>query len=153
MTWRTLMLLSLLMLAACKTTRTLRMAHVIGTWHGSSMQPHNSDFPIHWVVDRSAGGTFSVTLYEEKPCGLSVLSREAGRWGLSNGFYTAVTTQVDGEAVDASNPFYQDVYEVLGSSRRQFRYRSITHDITFESTRVNSGYMPSLPMCAEEGLR
>jgi hypothetical protein len=143
--------LLLLSLVACTTTSTIPMGHVTGTWYGSSHQPSNSRFRIHWVIDRSSDGTFALATYEEKPCGLAPFTQESGRWSMSNGIYTALTTHVDGEATDASDKYYQDVYEVIGSSPDRLTYRSITYDIEFEARRVKSGYRPPLTTCPSGG--
>ena len=136
-----------LVLGACATTSTIRMATVVGTWYGVSKQPQMSPHPIHWVVDRSADGTFSVAFHEQQPCGLSQLPTESGRWAMSNGYYTAVTTRIGDEATDTSNAFFQDVYEILDVSRDRIRYRSLKYGIEFDATRVSPGYLPPIAIC------
>lgn len=150
MIWRTLVLFSFLIQVACSTTSSTRVPLVVGTWYGSSLQPHTSPYPIHWVSEDSADGTFSMVTYEERPCGLRVFSREAGRWGMSNGIYTIITTQLNGNAVNSADRYLQDVYEVNSISRDKFTYRSITYGIEFEARRVQPGYKPPLTMCSSD---
>lgn len=147
MNWRASVIPPLLMLVACATTATVRTSDLDGTWYGSAHQSHTSPYEIHWVIERFPNGTFAMVTYEEKPCGLSVFSREAGRWSMSNDIYTAITTRLNGESVDSSKSYFQDVYEVLSASRNTFKYRSVTYGIEFEARRVTSGYKPNLAMC------
>lgn len=144
---RLLLLVPVLVLSSCATTSSIPMSHVVGTWTGVSFQPHNSPYPIHWVSNTHADGTYELVTYEELPCGLRVYSRESGRWGISNGLETLVTASVNGNPVDSSEPYFQDVYEIISVSRDARKYRSITHGIEFESRRVAAGYKPPLPMC------
>lgn len=148
MIWRTTGFLIFLAIGGCATTDSVRMSHLAGAWYGSAHQSHLGPYLLHWVNDRSEDGTFSIVFYEERGCGLSEVSREEGRWSMGNGIYTTVTTRVDGRAVNTADPFYQDVYEVLGASRNTLRYRSISHGIEFEAERVKPGYRPPLPMCS-----
>jgi hypothetical protein len=127
---------------------------VVGRWYGVERQPRESNVPIHWILERHENGTFDLTTFEERNCKVVAFTRESGRWALSNGLYSTVTTEVKGKKVDSSARYFQDIYDLEEVSSDRVTYTSIAEGIRFVGRRVSEDFVPSpATPCGSTGLQ
>ena len=138
-----LLLLLAAFLSGCATTSNVYLNTVAGRWYGVERQPRESSYPVHWIVERHEDGTFDVTTFEEKNCKVIAFTRESGRWALSNGLYSTITTEVDGKRVNSSERYYQDIYALEEVTPDRMIYTSIAEGIRFTGKRVPEDFVPS----------
>lgn len=131
------------LISGCATTSSIYLNTVAGRWYGVERQPRESDAPVHWILERHANGTFDLTTFEERGCKVIAFTRESGRWALSNGLYSTVTTEVNGRKVNSSERYYQDIYALEEVSSDRITYTSIAVGIRFVGRRVSEDFVPS----------
>lgn len=136
------------LISDCATTSSLPMRSATGTWYGSGIQPQIGPELIHWIIHRRPNGTFQFISLTERSCRLYPNTIESGRWAISNGLYTVVTDRVNDRAVDSSDHFYQDIYEIKSFTHDSFQFKSIAYDLTFQGRRVAEDFKP-VPKCRE----
>jgi hypothetical protein len=140
--------------SGCATTSNVYLNTVAGRWYGVESQPRESDSPVHWILERHGDGTFDLTTFEERNCKVVAFTRESGRWSLSNGLYSTVTTEVNGKKVDSSKRYYQDIYALEEVTSDRIAYTSIAESIRFVGRRVSEGFVPSPTMlCGSQELQ
>lgn len=114
-----------------------------GTWYGEfSAGP---DQPLQrFLTTRSADGTFALVarLYDR---GRSTSElRNKGLWGVSNGMYFTVTTEVDGKRTDPRTADLVNPYLVRSLVAGSFEYQHIPSGRIFRVMRVDPA-MTRLP--------
>ncbi len=87
-------------------------------------------------MKRRADGTFTIFFTSLAPDATASLQMESGTWSYENGKYTAVTTEIDFEPTDLSDPSYTDTYEIISMQKHQMKYYHRGAGITFVSRRV-----------------
>lgn len=128
--------LPLLFCGAAAAAPSEQEALATGTWYGEfSAGP---DQPLQrFLTTRLADGTFSlVARVYEKGRSKSEL-RNKGLWGVSNGVYFTVTTEVDGKRTDPRNADLVNPYLVRSLVAGTFEYQHIPSGRIFRVTRVD----------------
>lgn len=115
---------------------------IAGLWYGSGWQPDESRYPIHWILDRRADGTFRLATYEEIECTFIPWTSESGRWELDGSTYTVTTLVVNSEAVDTSDSYYRDVYTVNHATEDRLIYTHKLLGMEFDSRRIPEDFNP-----------
>ena len=108
----------------------------IGTWYGEFSPGPNQPLQ-RFINTRQADGSYTVQarLYE-KGRFISEL-RNRGLWGISNGLYYTVTTEVNGEKTDLKNPEVTHPYLVRSINPTVFEYQHIASGNKFRVLRVD----------------
>lgn len=111
-------------------------ALLIGTWYGEYAPGPGAPVQRH-VTTRRADGTFSLQarLYEPGKPPSDVLVNN-GLWGVSNGLYFTVTTEVNGGRTDSRNPEIVNSYLVRDLQRNAFTYQHVLSGTELKVTRV-----------------
>ncbi len=107
-----------------------------GTWYGEFSA--GADQPLQrFITTRQADGSFSLVarLYQKGRATTEL--RNKGLWGISNGLYFTVTTEVDGKRTDPSNAELTNPYLVRGLNSGAFEYQHIASGRLFRVTRVD----------------
>ncbi len=110
-------------------------AMLVGTWLGA-FQPQPGAPLQRFLTTRRADGTYTLVarMYEEgKPPSELVNS---GLWGVSNGLYFTVTTEIDGVRTDSRNPVMINAYLVGELQPDAFGYQHVLSGYRFQVTRV-----------------
>lgn len=108
----------------------------VGTWYGEYAPAPNQPLQ-RFIVTRLADGSFSLQarLYEKGKIVSDLRNR--GLWGISNGMYFTVTTEVNGERTDFKNPGVTHPYLVRTLSQGEFEYQHIPSGNKFRVVRVD----------------
>jgi len=111
-----------------------RMA--VGTWYGE-FSPGAGQPLQRFINTRRDDGTFTVVarLYQQgKP---PQELRNSGLWGVSNGLYFTVTTEVGGQRTDTKKPDVNHVYLVRALTADSFEYQHVQSGNVFRVTRAD----------------
>lgn len=111
-------------------------ALAVGTWYGEFSA--SADQPLQrFLTTRSADGTYAlVARMYDKGRATSEL-RNKGLWGISNGLYFTVTTEIDGRRTDARTANVSNPYIVRNLAGGSFEYQHIPSSRVFRVMRVD----------------
>jgi hypothetical protein len=129
-----------LSLAACAHAQPHSDAEkkAVGTWYGEySAAPRPG--VQRFVTTRSADGTFTVhaRMYENGRMIADLTNR--GLWGVSNGMYFTVTTEVNDRKTEARTPEVINAYLVQKLEGDEFEYMHVASGNRFRVRRVEPG--------------
>lgn len=116
-----------------------------GYWYGESYQPSLRE-TTQELIDRRADGTFEIEFRLYKHCTLAFEEKEAGRWSLNGRIYHTDTLYVNGRAVDAKLPYYQDDYAIEKLEEGVFTSRHLKSGVRSTSRKVTRDFI--FPACA-----
>lgn len=140
--WRRLMMAGLLALAALEPGRAVatelsaqeRLA--VGTWYGEYSA--GAGQPVQRFINtRQADGTYVLVarMYDKgKP---TTELRNKGLWGISNGLYFTITTEINGQRVDPAKADAAQPYLVQSLNSMSFEYAHVASGNRFRVTRVD----------------
>jgi hypothetical protein len=108
---------------------------MVGTWYGE-FAPDPSKPVQRFVTTRNADGSYSIhaRLYQNGKV-IGEL-RNRGLWGLSNGMYFTVTTEVDDKKTDPRIPDVINAYLVQALAGNNFEYVHVASGNRFKVVRV-----------------
>ena len=109
---------------------------MLGTWYGEFAP--GPKLPLQRFINvRNADGTFVVRarMYEGGKVVAEV--RNAGLWGISNGMYFTVITEVDGRPSDPKRPEAVNAYLVKSLDADRFAYVHVASGGQFVVTRID----------------
>lgn len=109
---------------------------VLGTWYGEFSPGPN--LPLQRFINvRNADGTFAVRarMYEGGKVVAEV--RNSGLWGVSNGMYFTIVTEVNGTPSDPKRPEAVNAYLVKSLGADRFEYVHVASGGQFVVTRVD----------------
>jgi hypothetical protein len=110
----------------------------VGAWYGEYSQPPHRVVQ-KFITTRGADGTFAIhaRLYE---AGRRIGElHNSGLWGLSNGMYFTVTTEIDGRRTDARGTDVINAYLVQRLEGDEFEYVHVASGNRFKVRRVQPG--------------
>jgi len=107
-----------------------------GTWYGE-FSPGPGQPLQRFLTTRLADGTFMLVarLYENGRAKSEL--RNAGLWGISNGLYFTVTTEVDGKRLDPRNAEMANPYLIRSLAAGTFEYQHIASGRLFRVKLVD----------------
>lgn len=122
--------------AVATATPSGQEAQATGTWYGEFSA--GADQPLQrFLTTRSADGTYTlVARMYDKGRPTSEL-RNKGLWGISNGLYFTVTTEVDGKRTDPRSGETSNPYLVRSLAGDSFEYQHIPSGRVFRVMRVD----------------
>ncbi len=128
--------LALVACGAAAAAPSEQEALATGTWYGEfSAGP---DQPLQrFLTTRSADGTFILVARMYGAGRATSELRNKGLWGLSNGMYFTVTTEVDGKRTDPRNAELVNPYLVRSLAGGTFEYQHIPSGRVFSVKRVD----------------
>lgn len=131
----------LLVLVLAATAATAAVAapsdaesQAVGTWYGEFAE---TGAPAQrFLTTRLPDGTYILRarLYDKSPP-TELVNR--GLWGISNGLYFTITTEINGQAVDARNAQAANHYLVQSQSATELVYRHLPSNRSFRVVRVD----------------
>jgi hypothetical protein len=138
--WRRRWLAGLLGLAMAGAAGALPLSEqektAVGTWYGEFSS--GADKPLQrFLSTRQPDGTYvlQARLYEKgKP---TTELRNKGLWGISNGLYFTVTTEVNGLRTDFKSPEVSNPYLVRALGPEVFEYQHIPSGNLLRAIRVD----------------
>ena len=132
--WTAALLLALCGAAAAAPSEQEALA--TGTWYGEFSAGLGQPLQ-RFLTTRSADGTFTLVarLYEQGRATSQLQNK--GLWGVSNGMYFTVTTEIDGERTDPRNGDLVNPYLVRSLVAGTFEYQHIPSGRVFRATRVD----------------
>lgn len=108
----------------------------VGTWYGE-FSPSAGQAVQRFLTIREADGSLTIQarLYE----GSKVLSevRNRGLWGISNGMYFTVTTEVNGQKTDPRLPEVINAYLIQKLAAGEFEYLHVASGNRFHVQKVD----------------
>ncbi|MBC5763567.1 hypothetical protein [Ramlibacter albus] len=109
-----------------------------GTWYGE-YQPAPRQALQRFVTTRAADGTFTLhaRMYENGKVVAELKNR--GLWGVSNGMYFTVTTEVNDLPTEARKPDVINAYLVQKLEGDEFEYMHVASGNRFRVKRVEAG--------------
>jgi hypothetical protein len=134
-------LFAIVLLAPAATTalaqeQSMAEQRMVGTWYGE-FAPSASSPAQRFITVRRADGTFTLQarMYQD---GKKVAeARNSGMWGISNGMYFTVTTEVNGKPSDAKRPEAINAYLVKVLDANRFEYMHVASGSQFTVTRAD----------------
>jgi hypothetical protein len=109
---------------------------MVGTWYGEFMPEVGAPLQ-RFVIVRKVDGTFTILARIYKDNKLIGETRNAGLWGISNGIYFTVTTEVNGVRSDPKLPQAINAYLVKSLQTDRFDYVHFASGRSFTVTRVD----------------
>jgi hypothetical protein len=108
----------------------------VGTWVGEVKEGNKVE---RFITVREADGTYSVhaRIYENGK-GTSDI-RNSGLWGISNGLYFTVITEVNGTKADMRNPQLSNSYIIQLLDANTFEYTHLASGYRFRVVRAQPG--------------
>lgn len=124
--------------AALSQGRSDAEKHAVGTWYGE-FPPAPRKTVQRFLTVREPDGSFTVhaRLYENGK--LVNELRNRGLWGVSNGMYFTVTTEVNGRKTEARTPDVINAYLVQKLEGDDFEYVHVASGNRFRVQRVEPG--------------
>ena len=109
---------------------------LVGTWMGE-FSPNASSPVQRFITTRRADGTFDLQARMYQDGKMIGEARNNGMWGVSNGMYFTVTTQVNGKPSDPKRPEAVNAYLVKSLEADRFSYVHVASGGEFTVTRVD----------------
>ena len=140
--WCAIALLALAATNALAQEQSIAEQRMVGTWYGefapSASSPMKRSITAQrFITVRRADGTFTLQarMYQD---GKKVAeARNSGMWGISNGMYFTVTTEVNGKPSDAKRPEAINAYLVKALDANRFEYMHVASGSQFTVTRAD----------------
>ena len=110
--------------------------HFVGCWTGEAFQPASGDNQ-RWKLNRRPEGTFTIFFTALAPNATAWPQMESGTWSYKNGRYITITTEIDFEPTDLSDPSFTDTYEIVSLQKDKMVYHHPGAGITFTSHRIS----------------
>ena len=137
-----LVVLALLLAAAsvhaAEPQHSVDEQRMVGTWYGEFAPQPNA--PVQrFITIRKADGTFTLQARIYEGGKMAAEARNAGLWGISNGMYFTVTTQVNGKRSDPKLPEAINAYLVQSIDANRFEYVHFASGRKFVVTRIEDG--------------
>jgi hypothetical protein len=116
--------------------RSVAEERMAGTWYGefSAGGPAPSQ---RFLTTRRADGTFTLQARMYEGGKVVAEARNGGMWGISNGMYFTVTTEINGAPSDAKRPDAINAYLVKSVDADRFEYVHVATGNRFVVTRVD----------------
>jgi hypothetical protein len=108
---------------------------MVGTWYGE-FAPRPGMPVQRFLYNRKADGSFTLVARLYAPGKPPTELRNSGLWGISNGLYFTVTTEVDGVRTDTRSPDTINPYLVQDLQQDAFSYRHVLSGNVFRVVRV-----------------
>ncbi|MGE0329417.1 MAG: hypothetical protein AB7P37_01840 [Ramlibacter sp.] len=125
------------------------MAHLPGAWAASEHEtlaagswygevPATADQPLQrFMTQRQPDGTFTLlTRLYQNGRAVSEL-RNAGLWGVSNGLYFTITTEINGKRTETRTTELSNAYLIRSLTAEAFEYQHIASGRMFRVKRVD----------------
>lgn len=110
---------------------------LVGRWMGE-FSP-GPDAPVQrFITTRAADGTFTILARMYQGGKLTAEVRNAGLWGVSNGLYFTVTTEVNGNRSDVKLPEAVSAYLVQKVEANRFEYVHVASGSRFVVNRTDA---------------
>jgi len=109
---------------------------LVGTWYGE-FSPNASSPVQRFITTRRVDGTFDLQARMYQDNKMVGEARNNGMWGLSNGMYFTVTTEVNGKPSDPKRPEAVNAYLVKSLEADRFSYVHVASGGQFTVTRVD----------------
>lgn len=109
---------------------------LVGTWYGEFLPEVNAPLQ-RFITVRKADGTFTLHARMYQNDKLIGEARNNGLWGISNGIYFTVTTEVNGVRSDPKLPQAINAYLVKSVKADRFEYVHFATGRDFVVTRVD----------------
>ena len=109
---------------------------MVGTWYGEFAPEANAPLQ-RFLTTRKDDGTFTLQARVYQGNKLVAEARNAGLWGVSNGMYFTVTTEVNGTRSDPKVPEAINAYLVQSMQADRFEYVHFATGRRFVVTRVD----------------
>ncbi|HTH77777.1 MAG TPA: hypothetical protein VL593_02280 [Ramlibacter sp.] len=109
---------------------------MVGTWYGEFLPEVNAPLQ-RFITVRKADGTFTLHARMYQNDKLIGEARNSGLWGISNGIYFTVTTEVNGVRSDPKLPQAINAYLVKSLKPDRFEYVHFATGRDFVVTRVD----------------
>lgn len=109
---------------------------MVGTWYGEFL-PEVAAPLQRFITVRKADGTFTLHARMYQNDKLIGEARNTGLWGISNGIYFTVTTEVNGVRSDPKLPQAINAYLVKSLKTDRFEYVHFATGRDFVVTRVD----------------
>jgi hypothetical protein len=109
---------------------------MVGTWYGEFLPEVNAPLQ-RFITVRKADGTFTLHARMYQNDKLIGEARNSGLWGISNGIYFTVTTEVNGVRSDPKLPQAINAYLVKSVKADRFEYVHFATGRDFVVTRVD----------------
>lgn len=122
--------------AAAPAAPSEQEAMAAGTWYGEFSG--GAGQPLQrFLTTRAADGTFTLhaRLYDKGRTTSEL--RNSGLWGVSNGMYFTVTTEINGKRTDFRSADVTNPYLVRNLTAISFEYQHIPSGHMFRVTRVD----------------
>jgi hypothetical protein len=113
-------------------------SRAVGTWYGE-YQPAPRQALQRFITTRSADGTFVLHARMYDNGRLVADLRNSGLWGVSNGMYFTVTTEVNDRRTEARTPEVINAYLVQKLDGDDFEYVHVASGNRFRVKRVEAG--------------
>ena len=113
---------------------------MVGTWFGDAVLPGKPETLQQFLATRRADGTYTLEVrnYQEGRMRQRIVN--SGVWGISNGIYVTLTTDVEGQKTVLSDPSYTQVYVLRGLSANEFRYTHVGSGREFRVVRSTADF-------------
>ncbi|CAN5583798.1 hypothetical protein BH10PSE18_BH10PSE18_33320 [soil metagenome] len=122
-------------MASAAATPSAQEAMMVGTWYGE-FAPRPGMPVQRFLYNRKADGSFTLVARLYAPGKPPTELRNSGLWGISNGLYFTVTTEVDGVRTDTRSPDTINPYLVQDLQQDAFSYRHVLSGNVFRVVRV-----------------
>jgi hypothetical protein len=109
---------------------------LVGTWYGEFLPELNAPLQ-RFITVRKADGTFTLHARMYQNDKLIGEAKNNGLWGISNGIYFTVTTEVNGVRSDPKLPQAINAYLVKSVKPDRFEYVHFATGRDFVVTRVD----------------
>lgn len=140
--WCAIVLVAMAATNAVAQEQSIAEQRMVGTWYGEFAPSANS--PVQraitvqrFITVRRADGTFTLQARMYQGDKKVAEARNSGMWGISNGMYFTVTTEVNGMPSDAKRPEAINAYLVKALDPNRFDYMHVASGSQFTVTRTD----------------
>ncbi len=120
-----------------EVARSADEQRLVGTWYGEFTPGGNAPMQ-RFITTRKADGTFSLRARMYQGSKMVAEARNSGLWGISNGMYFTVTTEVNGTRSDPKLPEAINAYLVQTLKPDWFQYVHFASGRQFVVVRVDA---------------
>lgn len=121
---------------AAEPAHSAQEQSLVGTWYGEFLPEVGAPFQ-RFITTRNVDGSFAVQARVYQNNKLVAQTRNAGLWGVSNGMYFTVTTEVNGVRSDPKLPEAINAYLVKSIDASRFEYVHFATGRNFVVTRID----------------